>query len=367
MTNIITRYYESAAQARSVVFELVYRQRLSPRIIDLYEKADGLTDKLAAYKVLPETAEAYQDKLATGGAVILVRAGIRPLAVAKTTREVTAAMGAADMGGLTEEVLVKDERPPSLGLSVLRDHRHMMTRPLGFAKTNYHMADWPIGLISRRKPFTGTVIPPHGRMATWPIDLLLPATTRYGRFPFDFLVPGHKYMAKFPFAHLIPGHKFQAKFPFGHLVPHNVRYGRFPFGLLVPGHKYMAKFPFAHLVPGHQRMASWPFPLLINGKQGRNALIPGHKYQAKFPIDHLVPGHKYMANFPIGHRVSHNRRYGRFPFGLLVPGQKFMAKFPFAHIVPGHKHMAKFPFGHIVPGHKYMANFIFPHTKTSGG
>ncbi len=56
MTNIITRYYESAAQARSVVFELVYRQRLSPRINDLYEKADGLSDALASYKVFPEAS-----------------------------------------------------------------------------------------------------------------------------------------------------------------------------------------------------------------------------------------------------------------------------------------------------------------------
>ena len=364
MTNIITRYFESAEQAKAVAFELVYRQRLSPRIIDLHDSAEGLVDALTPFQVLPETAAAYQTRIAeSGGAVMLVRAGIRPLAVAKTTRQVCAAMGAVDMGDVVEEVRVKD--PPS-SLSVLRDHRHMMSRPLWFKSGNSHMADWPLPLISRRPPFTGKVIEPHARMATWPIDLLLPGNKRYGRFPFDFLVPGHKFMAKFPFAHLVPGHKFMAKFPFGHLVPHKVRYGGFPFGLLVPGQKFMAKFPFGHLVPGHRRMANWPIPLLINGKQGQNALIPGHKYQAKFPIDHLVPGHKYMANFPIGHKVSHNRRYGRFPFGLLVPGQKYMAKFPFAHLVPGHKHMAKFPFGHIVPGHKYMANFIFPHTKTSG-
>lgn len=365
MTNIITRYYESAAQAEAVASELVYRHRVSPRLIDVFDVTDGLVDRLSARKVDRETAQAYQNKLAKGGAVILVSAGARPLAVAKTTREVTAAMGAVDMGGLTEEVVVKDDRPATT--SVLRDHRHMMTRPLGFPKKNYHMADWPIPLISRRTPFSQSLVPRNGYMATWPIPHLLPGTTRYGRFPFGLLVPGHKYMAKFPFAHIVPGHKYMAKFPFGHLAPHKLRYGRFPFGLLVPGHKFMAKFPFGHLVPGHKRMANWPFPLLINGKQGKNAIVPGHKYMAKFPFAHLVPGHKYMANIPFGHAVSHNRRYGRFPFGLLVPGHKYMAKIPFAHIVPGHKHMAKFPIDHLVPGHKYMANFIWPHTKTRAG
>ena len=364
MTNIITRYFESEATARLTVFELIERENLSPRIIDYYDKAEGLADKLTAARVMPETAQAYQDRVASGGAVILVRAGARPLAVAKTTRQKTAEMGAADMGGLVEEVRVKDA--PSPLLSVMTDHRHMMTRPLGFSD-NHHMANWPIRLISRRKPFSETIFPRHAKMANWPIGLKLPSPIRFGRFPFDLLVPGHKFMARFPFDHLVPGHKFMANFPFGHLVPHNVRYGRFPFGLLVPGQKFMAKFPFAHLVPGHRRMANWPFPLLMNGKQGSNALVPGQKYMAKFPFAHIVPGHKYMANVPIGHKVSHKVRFGRFPFGLLVPGHKHMAKFPFDHLVPGHKHMAKFPFDHIVPGHKFMANFIFPHTKKSAG
>jgi hypothetical protein len=318
MPTVITRYFDSAEQARTVVDELVYRKRLSPRIIALYEDATHLTDMLATDQVDPDSAKAYAKKLAKGGAVLLVRAGSRPLGVAKTTREVTAQMGAADMGDMVEEVAVKEPRRDSL--RVMTDHRHIMARPLGFKKSRYHMADWPIGLISRRKPYTGSAFPRHSRMAKWPIDLLAPARIRYGRFPFGLTVPGHKYMAKFPFAHIVPGHKYMANFPFGHKAPHEVRYGRFPFDLLVPGHKFMAKFPFAHLVPGHKRMANWPIPLLINGKQGGNALVPGHRYMAKFPFAHLVP---------------HNVRYGRFPFDLLVPGNKFMARFPFAHIVPG--------------------------------
>ena len=36
------------------------------------------------------------------------------------------------------------------------------------------MANFPIPLISRRKPFTGSIFPPHARMA----DAILPLVTR---------------------------------------------------------------------------------------------------------------------------------------------------------------------------------------------
>ncbi|MEM8580323.1 MAG: PucR family transcriptional regulator [Pseudomonadota bacterium] len=361
MTQVITRYFDSADKALAVRFELVERRRFPLKILRYYDAADGLAETLVKADVAKATAKEYEKRVAKGGAVLMVRAGYRPLAVAKTTREVMSEMGAAELGKFSEEEFVPyDENPKS---SVLQHHPHMLFRNRDPSDTDFRMADWPIPLISRRKPTTVSVIEPHGRMASWPIGLLVPGRIRYGRFPFDHLIPGHKHQAGKPIAHLLPGSKRYGAFPFGLLVPGGKRYGAFPFGLLVPGQKYQAKFPFGHLVPGGMRMANWPFPLLMNGKQGTNSLVPGQKYQAKFPFDHLVPGHKYMANIPIGHRVSHNRRYGRFPFGLLVPGQKFMAKFPFGHIVPGHKHYAKFPFDHIVPGHKYMANWILPHTK----
>lgn len=363
MTTVITRFFENPSDARDAKFELRYRQRLSPTIMQLFERPDGLVEKLTDAKVDPDTAAAYQDRMANGGAVLVVWADYKPLGVAQITRDVTKDMGAADMGALVEEVFVKDTRDPTL--HVMQDHPHLLTRRPDPDATNYHMADWPIPLISRRKPSSHSVFPPHtrmaslpipllykdavgeeykpytkavfdrhARMANWPIGLLAPDRVRYGRFPFGLLVPGNKYMAKFPFGHIVPGHKHFAGFPFGHLVPQKWR-----------------------------KMANWPFPLLINGKRGENSLVPGNKHMANWPIGLLVPGNKYYANFPIGHKVSHNRRYGRFPFGLLVPGNKYMAKFPFGHIVPGHKHYAGFPFGHLVPGNKYMANWIWPHTK----
>ena len=243
MTKIITRYFESVHQAQDVYRELVNTRRFSPRILTLYTSADGLADKLISAKVIPETAKAYETHVATSGAVLLVRAGYKPLSVAQTTRDVTAEMGAADLGSLVEEVTVEDD--PNYSLSILRDHPHILARPIDSTNPNTRMADWPIPLISRRKPFTGSVIERHGRMASWPIDLLLPGSVRYGRFPFDLLVPGQKFMAKFPFGHIVPGHKFMAKFPFGQIVP---------------GHKYMAKYPIAHQEQGHRNMANWILP-----------------------------------------------------------------------------------------------------------
>ncbi len=362
MTKIITRCYETAEQARNVRHELIQMQNFSPRIVGLYDSADGLSDTLMDAHVQAATAKEYEKRVKKGGAVVLVRAGYRPLGVAQTTRDVSEDMGAIDMGDLVEEVYIKDA-PERFSNSLLLDHPKLLTRNRVPGSTTYHMANWPIPLISRRKPMTESIVEPHAYMADKPIGHLVPHNVRYGRFPFDLLVPGHKFMAKFPF---------------GHLVPHNVRYGRFPIGLLVPGHKFMANFPFGHLIPGHKfqakfpfghlvprgmRMANWPFPLLINGKPGTNSLVPGQKYMAKFPFAHLIPGHKHQAGFPFGHIVPGHKYQAKFPFAHIVPGHKFMAKFPFAHIVPGHKYMAKFPFDHIVPGHKYMANWIFPHTK----
>src|SRR6056297_1374308 len=299
-------------------------QRFSPRIVDLFDKTDGLVDALTAADVEAATAQEYEEHVKKGGAVIVVKAGYRPLGVAQITRDVAKEMGAVDMGDLVEEVYVKDA-PERFANTILLDHPKLLTRNRAPGSTTYHMANWPIPLISRRKPAIETTIMQNTYMADKPIGHLVPHEKRYGRFPFGLLVPRQRFMAKFPFGHIVPGHKFMAKFPFGHIVP---------------GHKFMAKFPFGHLVPRGMRMANWPFPLLINGKPGTNSLVPGQKYMARFPFDHLIPGHKLQAGFPFG------------------------------HIVPGHKHQANFPIPLIskrkpadpyaFPRHAHMADFILP-------
>ena len=318
MTQVITRYFENADQARATKFELVSRRQLSARIVELYTQAEGLEDALGAAKVMPETTAAYKKRLASGGAVLLVRAGFKPLNVARTTREVTAAMGAADMGDLIEEVSVKE--PPKAMMSVLVDHPYMLTKPRDPDSDNYHMADWPIPLISRRPPITASLFPRHARMANFPIPLLL------DREPYTkSIFPPHARMANFPLP-LISRRK-----PFtGSIFPPHARMANFPLPLIsrrTPRNR--------SIFPRHQRMATVPFPLLINGETGKNALMPGGPR---------------MANFPI--RLLSDRK----PFtGSIFPRHARMARFPIPLI------SRRKPFtGSLIPRHGRMANAILP-------
>ena len=101
LTTVITRYFDSVEQARWVKYELVRHRGFSLRILDFHENVGGLVDALKAQPVEMETARAYEERTARGGAVILV---------------------------------------------------------------------------SRRKPYTGSLIRRHGRMANWPFPLLINRT-----------------------------------------------------------------------------------------------------------------------------------------------------------------------------------------------
>lgn len=316
MTKVITRYFDSAKQARMVVQELVRQRRFSRKIIDLFETADGLTETLTAAHVHPDTAKAYEKHMASGGAVLLVKAGYKPLGVAGTTREVTADMGAKDLGDLVEEVEVADPPVPSRSLSVLEGAPLILKRQRDPHSTNYHMADWPIPLISRRKPFNEMLFDPHARMA----DMILPLISR--RKPKDnFAFPRHARMANFPIP-LISRRKPKDKFAF----PRHARMANFPIPLLSKRKPYTKS-----IIPRHARMATVPFPLLINGKTD-NSLIPGGPRMANFPIPLIskrepadkfaFPRHARMANSPIP----------------LLSSRKPYTK----SIVPKHGHMADF-------------------------
>lgn len=292
MTNIITRYFDSAEQARSVRRELMVAHWFPTRIMRLYETADGLADTLTAENVVPATAQAYQKRVKTGGAVLLVRAGFKPLGVAKITRQVTAQMGAADMGDLDEEVFIKDKPPKNF--SVLTGQPLMLTREKDPYATNHHMADWPIPLISRREPPKISLIPQHAHMANFPIPLISRRKPYTGS-----MISRHGRMANF----LLP------------LISKRTPKDAFAF----PRHARMAKFPIplisrrkpwtGSLIGRHQRMANWPFPHLMSGKTSTNSLIPGGPRMANFPISliskrepknrSIFSRHARMANFPI--------------------------------------------------------------------
>ncbi|WP_299655557.1 PucR family transcriptional regulator [uncultured Tateyamaria sp.] len=293
MTQVITRFFDSAEQARNAKYELVQIHRLSYRIVDLHDKPDGLVEKLAASKVSEDTARAYQDRMAKGGVVMLVRAGYKPLGVAKITREVTAKHGAVDFGSLTEEVFVKDT--PRIGTSVLEAHPHILTVRREPGTTNFHMANWPIPLISRRQPAPNSLAPRNNPLT----QFLLPLINR--RKPYTgSIFSRHARMANFPVPLISHRKPFTAS-----IFPRHARMANFLLPLI------SRRKPFDRtLIPRHGRMATVPIPLLINGQTGTNAIIPGNPHMANFPIsliskrepysNSIFGRHARMANFPIG-------------------------------------------------------------------
>ncbi len=328
MTQVITRYFESETKAYTVKRTLQFAG-FPRKDLMIFTAPDGLEAALEAEHVEPATAAAYEKRLSDGGAVLVAKATYKPLGVARLTREVAADMGALDMGDLVEEVTVPFQ--PREARSILPDHPLFLSRARDYSSAGNYMADWPIPLLSRRKPVDAFAIPRHGRMANFPIPLI---SRRKPRDKFAF--PRHARMANFPIG-LISRRKPSDKFAF----PRHARMANFPIGLI------SRRKPFTGTLIGkHNHMANWPFPHLIDGETGTNALIPGGPRMANFPISLLskrkpkdkfaFPRHARMANFPIS----------------LLSKRK-----PFT--------------GSIVPRHGRMANAILPlvikHGESKGG
>ncbi len=318
MIKVITRYFDTAAQAREAERRLLSK-RLSARILRIFSQTEGLESALTAAGVLPETAEAYAGRMASdGGAVLMVRTGHRPLGIAQTAREVMSEMGARDMGERTEEVIVKEK--PMENSSLLAGNPRLLTRDRDPNATNFYMANWPIALISRRKPNSNSLIPRHGRMANWPIALTARIQPRD-----EFAFPRHARMANLIFPLTIrrkPSDNF--------IFPRHARMADVILPLLNGRKPYTGS-----LIPRHHRFANWPFPHLINGKQHTNSLMAGAPRMAAGPMN-LISKRKPFTGSIFGRHA----RMGNFILPLLSKRKPFT--------------------GSIVGRHSRMANFILP-------
>lgn len=305
MTKVITRYFDSVDAAKRARSEMVTAQQVSPRIMMLCD-APADVDALAAHGVQPATIETYKGRMAPGGAVLMVKAGFKPLGVARIARDTCALMGGVPLGGgVVEQIKTADDR--KIGISVYTDHPLLLSRARNPESTNYHMANWPIPLISRRKPGTFSLIPQHGHMASWPVPLI----SRGKPFTFS-LFESHARMANFPIP-LISKRKPKDSFAF----ERHKRFANFPIPLISKRKPYIGS-----LIGTHTRMANWPFPHLINGSAD-NSLVPGGARMANFPISLLstrkpftgsiFSRHARMANFPIG-LISKRTPADRFAF-----------------------------------------------------
>ncbi|MBC6407635.1 MAG: PucR family transcriptional regulator [Rhodobacteraceae bacterium] len=323
MTKVITRYYDSAEQANAVQKALLAK-RLPKNTVRVFTERDGLVKALTALEVEQITAEAYEMRMEDSGAVVLVEAGYRPLSVAAIARELMDSMAPIRLGNMSEEVYVPD-RPGKVS-SVLVNHPLFMTRVRDSEDTNYHMANWPIPLISRRKPADNFAFPRHARMAEWPVPLIARLKPRD-----EFAFPRHARMADYIFPLTIrwkPSDKF--------IFPRHARMAN----ALLPLTNRRKPFD-GTLIPRHARMANWPFPHLINGKTGTNALMPGAPRMADYPVP-LLSKRKPIDAFAF---PRHARMADRF---LPLTNRRK----PFT--------------GTIIPKHGRMANFLLPLvTKSS--
>lgn len=333
MTNIVTRCFDSTAKAKRAISELVVYHRFQNKIIHLFDTSHDLVPKLTGMNVEATTAATYATHVANGGAVVLIKAGSKPLGVAATARRILNEMGALELGDITQEVFVEDPFQPSS--SVLSDHPLFLTLPKDPYSNNHHMANWPIPLISRRKPFRESIISPHGHMANFPIPLM------NRRKPFTgSIFPRHARMANM----ILP--LLSKRKPFtGSIFSRHARMASFPIGLI------SKRKPFTgSLIPRHGYMAGWIFPHLLTGRTGENALMPGGPRMANFPIS-LLSGrkpftasifgrHARMASFPIpllsrrkpftGSAFERHARMAEFPWPLVLSTRDSGKRFSFS-------------------------------------
>jgi hypothetical protein len=312
MAKILTRYFETVSQAQMAIDELVYHRRVSERILQLCETSEALVSNLEDGSIGEATVAAYHKRLLKGGAVLIVRAGYKPLGVAQIVREVTSRMGAVNLGDLIEEAAIPNIKKSTN--SILSDHPHMLTPAKSKNANKHYMANWPIPLISRREPFTGGIIEPHARMADFPIPLIS------RRKPFTgSIFPRHARMANFPIP-LISRRK-----PFtGSIFPRHARMASVPFPLLINGKSKNS------LMPNGPRMANFPISLLSKRKPYKGSIFPRDARMAYFPIPlisdrrpftgSIFPRHARMANLflPLISRDSKETGQTRFSFSKLL-------------------------------------------------
>ena len=94
--------------------------------------------------------------------MVLVRAGAKPLNVARITRETLAEFGGNAIDGLPEENFVQD--PPLKTPKLIEGNPLRLMRHCDPNSTDYRMAAFPILLIAKFEPFDKFAFPRHARM-----------------------------------------------------------------------------------------------------------------------------------------------------------------------------------------------------------
>jgi len=188
MTTIITRLYESEAQAGNVVDKLK-AEGFPENTYDVITSADA--SAMEAAHVGAEAAATYAGKMDPGNALLVVRAPFVPFGAARAAMTAADSEPSIDMGGMNQNVHVEIEQK-EVSRKILTDHPLFLTskeRP----KTQHKTVSESLGfsLLSDRKPASNSIR--HGHWANFLFPLIshrkpTGQTIRHG-FWANFAVP----------------------------------------------------------------------------------------------------------------------------------------------------------------------------------
>lgn len=178
MTTVMTRLYADEETARRIERRL-YLQGFPRRATEVIAKREGqgasaLADRMTTAHVPEAAAGTYAEKVATGKALLVVRATYKPLGAPRIARE-TLADSPVVKSGLDEEEFYVDtgpERSPS----ILTDHPHFLTFPREEAEMRPDLISASLGipLISRKGP--KSTVYKGGRLMSkmfWPMPMVI--------------------------------------------------------------------------------------------------------------------------------------------------------------------------------------------------
>lgn len=170
MTQVITRLFADAEGAQSAYDRLRFKG-VPAREMDVITAGDEATAEMEAARVHPSAMDGYGKGLASGGAVLVVRATYRPLGAAKLTRDILAKRDTIDVPGVEDDFFAPT--PIEKRLSILTEHPHILTvdgipQPRGNITGQFGMK-----MLTGRKP-KDNLMAHDKRMSRmfWPMPLL---------------------------------------------------------------------------------------------------------------------------------------------------------------------------------------------------
>ncbi len=193
MTTIITRLFPDHASAQKAADRLIFKG-IPKRDCTVIAAGDDAKSRMADAQVHASSVDAYARGLASGNAVLAVRATYKPLGAVQLTHDILDRYDTVDVGRVTEEQ--KLAWKPDHAPSVMKDHPLFLTVPgltvsgpvtssFGMRMTKPHRDErpltnrrssrmfWPMKLVSQKKR-TSSVFHGGRHMSRmfWPMPLL---------------------------------------------------------------------------------------------------------------------------------------------------------------------------------------------------